>query len=154
MPKQPSLYVTALREARKRRLDFDRAFKLLMRADKSGDARATYALATWYLHGKHVAQNVRKATTLLRRAAAKDVPDALFDLAVSHEKGIGVSKDQRKAAELYLRCALAGGAGAHFEVGRCYFHGIGFQKDRSVARIWLRVARRARKKTKTSRRAT
>jgi TPR repeat protein len=153
MPKQTRPYETALREAQKRRPNLDLAFKLLTRADKRGDARATYALATWYLHGKCVARDVRKATTLLRRAADKDVPDALFDLAVSLEKGVGVPRNPRKAAELYLRSALAGEIRAYFEVGRCYFHGIGFRTDRRVARIWLNVAARAQK-GKLARRVT
>lgn len=151
MPKQSSMYESALREAQKRRPHLVRAFELLTLADERGDARATYALATWYLHGKYVAQNVRKATTLLRRAAAKNISNALFDLAVSQEKGIGMPKNTRKAAELYLRCALAGGTEAYSEVGRCYYHGIGFPTDRRVARIWLNAGARARKSRKSSR---
>jgi uncharacterized protein len=82
---------------------------LLIRADKRGDPRATYALATWWLHGKDilVKKNLRKAVGLLRKAADAH-PDATFDLAVSYEKGRGVRKSQKMAAKLYLKAALLG----------------------------------------------
>jgi uncharacterized protein len=137
MPSKIDTYAIALRAAKRRKPDLDQAFRLLSKAHKHGDARATYALATWYLHGKHVARNLRTAIALLRAAAAGDVPGALFDLAVSYEKGLGAAKNERKAAELYLRSALAGATAAYYEVGRCYYHGIGVERDRRVAKAWL-----------------
>jgi uncharacterized protein len=147
--KQHKAYERALQVARRRQPDLARAFHLLTVAHRYGDGRATYALATWYLHGKHVDRNLKKATVLLRAAASKDIPDALFDLAVSYEKGIGVNRSERRAAELYLRCSLAGGSGGYFEVGRCYYYGIGFKRDRRLANLWFEFARRAKRKKKS-----
>jgi len=140
MQNKVSAYMTALKEASKRRPDLERAYAGLTVAHGQGDVRATYALATWYLHGRHVRRNLRKAIALLRHAAKRGYTEALFDLAVSYEKGIGIRRNERKAAECYLRCALSGGADAQYEVGRCYYYGIGFERDRRVGGIWLDVA--------------
>jgi TPR repeat protein len=109
---------------------------LLEAAHEAGDVRATYALATWYLHGRLFQKNVRRSVELLRKAAESDVPDALFDLAVCYEKGTGVAKNTRRAVQLYLRAALHGDKQSVYEIARCYYHGIGVQRDRSVARVW------------------
>lgn len=109
---------------------------LLTAAHEAGDARATYALATWYLHGRFFKKDMRKSIALLRKAAQNDVPDALFDLAVCYEKGAGVAKNPRKAIQLYLRAALHSEKQSVYEVARCYYYGIGVQQDRSIARVW------------------
>ena len=98
---------------------------------------ATYALATWYLHGKYFKQDLRKAAMLLREAARSNIADALYDLAVSYEEGKGVKKNLEKACELYLRAALQGDEQSTYEVGRCYYYGIGVSQDRKIAKVWL-----------------
>lgn len=135
-----SFYDRALSEAKKKRPDLEMALKLLERAHAMSDFRATYAIGTWYLHGKHVKRSIPLGTKYLKVASEHDVPSAVFDLAVSLEKGIGVKQNARKAAEHYLRAALLGEKSASYEVGRCYYYGIGFEKDRRVAKIWLREA--------------
>ncbi len=114
-------------------------YDLLLKADKSGDARATYALATWYLHGSEFTKrSIPRATALLKIAAAADIAAANFDLAVSYKKGIGVRKSESKAFELYVKAALLGDADSHLEVGRMYFHGLGIQRNRRLADIWIK----------------
>ncbi|MDB5040949.1 MAG: hypothetical protein JWN27_1675, partial [Candidatus Eremiobacteraeota bacterium] len=44
-------YDSALQEMEGNAPDVRRAHELLRQAHASGDARATYALGTWYLHG-------------------------------------------------------------------------------------------------------
>lgn len=135
-------YEAALREAKRRGGDLKRAHVLLTRAHKRKDARATYALATWYLFGQKgvVEKDLRRAVVMLREAAAANHADALHDLAVCYAKGAGVRRSDRKAAELYLRAALEGDKQSAYEMGRCYWHGIGVQRDRRVARTWLDYA--------------
>lgn len=130
-------YDDALKIARRKSADLDRVASLLNAAHQAGDARATYALATWYLHGRLFKKSVRKAVVLLREAAQRNVADALYDLAVCYEEGTGVRKNAKKAAELYVRAALEGEKQSIYEVGRCYHYGIGVAKDRSIARVWL-----------------
>ena len=135
--KESKLYDDALREMRKKRPNSARAMKLLELALRRRDARAAYALATWYLHGTHVKKDTRQATALLRQAAEANIPDALYDLAVSYEKGIGVKKSEKKAYELYLRAAVWGEKQSFYEVGRCLFYGIGAARSRRLASVWL-----------------
>ncbi len=129
-------YNEALKRMRKKDADLAEVAELLTAAHDTGDARATYALATWHLHGRHFTKNVRKALSLMKQAADQNVPDALFDLAVSYEKGEGLAANEKKAAALYLRAALQGEKQSVLEVARCYYHGIGVEKDRNIARVW------------------
>lgn len=130
-------YDRALRKASQPNADFPSVRLLLEAAHEKGDARATYALATWYLHGRCFRRNLQKAVVMLRSAAARNNGDALYDLAVCYEIGTGVRKSVRKAAELYLRAALQGEKQSIYEIGRCYHHGIGVEKDRIIAKVWL-----------------
>ena len=137
MSKEHTSYETALAEMQRESPDVPRALALLQEAVQGADPRASYALGTWFLHGTHVARDVRKATKLIRVAADANVVDALFDLAVAYETGVGVRKNLKLAARHYLRAALHGSDQATFEVGRCYYYGIGFERDRPAAKIWL-----------------
>jgi TPR repeat protein len=136
-----SKYDRALSLASKSRGRTREVYDLLVSADSAGDARATYALATWYLHGtKFTKRDIARGTELLQRAVKKNIPDAAHDLAVSFEKGIGVQKSERKAFELYVRAALLGDRQSLYEVGRMYYHGIGASKNRHLAEVWLDCA--------------
>jgi TPR repeat protein len=134
-------YDEALRESSSNKPDYKKAFIWLRKAHHQRDRRATYALGTWYLHGRYVKKNVMRAIRLIELAAAANVSDALFDLAVSYEKGQGVRRSEKVAARLYLEAALSGDHQAAYEVGRCLYYGIGFLKDRSQARVWFDRAR-------------
>jgi TPR repeat protein len=132
-----SLYQQALDLATSPGADLEAVRPLLISAHEAGDARATYALATWYLHGRVVRKNMRKAVALLRQAARDNLPDALYDLAVCYENGEGVRKSMRRAASLYLKAALSGDLPSVYEVGRCYYHGLGVTADKAMANVWL-----------------
>lgn len=137
--KSPARYYDdALEEMSAKRPNSARALLLLEKAHKVGDARATYALGTWYLHGRHVTKDLRKASKLIKAAAQAKIADALFDLAVSYEKGVGLKKSEKAAAQCYLEAALCGDRQAVFEVGRCLYYGIGFSKDRLQAKVWFK----------------
>jgi TPR repeat protein len=130
-------YDEALRRSRRKGAQLEAVAPLLTAAHEAGDARATYALATWYLHGRVFKKDIRRSVALLRKAAKHQVPDALYDLAVCYEKGEGVPQNARKAFEFYLRAALEGEKQSVYEVGRCYYHGVGVARDRHLARVWL-----------------
>jgi TPR repeat protein len=137
-----STYDAALREAQGKRANFSKAHLLLLRAHENGDARATYALATWHLYGRDpvVEKNLGKAVSLLKQASDANHADALHDLAVCYAKGAGIRKSKKKAALYYLRAAIHGDKQSAYEVGRCYWHGLGVTRDRNVARVWLDYA--------------
>src|SRR5688572_13870240 len=125
--------------ARRRPPDYAAAFKLLTRAHRAGDARATYALGTWYLHGRLVRKDIQKGLKLIEKAAGQNVADALYDIAFSFESGKGRPKSLEKAAENYLRAALLGNTRALHEFGRCIYYGIGLPSNRRVAHVFLDV---------------
>ncbi|MEA2720308.1 MAG: uncharacterized protein QOJ39_2172 [Candidatus Eremiobacteraeota bacterium] len=122
--------------------DVAKALGLLERAHEAGDARATYALGTWYLHGKepHVPVDAGIALEYIAKAASARVPDALYDLAVSYEKGGVVALNAVLAFQYYLRAALRGDNQSVNEVGRCYRNGIGVATDSELADIWYERA--------------
>ena len=133
-------YDEALKKARRKDAPLAEVAELLEAAHEAGDARATYALATWYLHGRFFRKDRRRAVALLRKAAHHRVPGALYDLAVCYERGEGVTKSSKFAAELYLQAALHGEKQSVYEVGRCYYYGIGVAKDRKIAEVWFERA--------------
>jgi TPR repeat protein len=96
-----------------------------------GDARAAYALGTWYIHGREpaVRKNLKEGVRLLRVAAAAGVPDALYDLAVCYQKGAGVAKNELRALALYLKAGLRGEPG--------FYHGYGVARNTKIARVFL-----------------
>jgi len=135
-------YESALAEMNGTSPNVARSLKLLEKARDLGDARASYAIATWYLHGNppFVLKDIGRAFDLLKEAAAAHVPDALYDLAVGYEKGDFGSADTRLAFDSYLKAALRGEVQSVYEVGRCYFYGIGVEMDPRIADIWLERA--------------
>jgi len=129
--------------------DPERAATMFEKAWESGDPRAAYALATWYLHGFFYKKSFGKAVKLLRKASRSRIADAAYDLAICYELGAGVKKNLKRAAALYLDSALLFATqpsgqlhmysfdeAAH-EVGRCYYYGIGVTKDRRISKTWL-----------------
>ena len=130
-------YDEALKKAQRKGARVQAVMPLLVAAHEAGDARATYALATWYLHGVGVPKDLRHSILLLKQASKLENPDAMYDLAICYEKGEGIAKNLNKAFELYLKAAQQGDKLALYEVGRCYYHGIGVRKDRRKARVWL-----------------
>lgn len=118
--------------------DFDHAqvYALLRQAHDAGDAQATYAIATWFLHATHVEKDLPEAVQYLTQAADAGIVESMYDLAVCYENGDGVEENAESAFEFYLRAARHGDDDAVFEVSRCYFWGVGVGQDRRIADIW------------------
>lgn len=134
------IYKSALSEAQKDNADLNYVFGLLEKARKQNNPKATYALGTWYLHGKFVKRDIDKAFALIKEAADENITDACFDLAVCYENGTGTPKDLPNAFKSYLQAALLGDKKSIYEVGRCYYYGLGVKKDLGIAEIWLAAA--------------
>ncbi|MDO9126453.1 MAG: hypothetical protein Q7U42_06250, partial [Parvibaculum sp.] len=63
-------YERANRNARRSKKPSRQTYELLKTAAAKGDARAIYAIATWYLHDhEFTGTNLRKAAQMLRQAA-------------------------------------------------------------------------------------
>lgn len=118
-----------------------KVFKLLEEGDRSGDMRATYALATWYLFGTpFTKRNLAKAVQMLRQAASANVAEAAFDLGVAYERGVGVKKSLKQAFSFYVQAALLGDAQAHYAIGRMCYYGLRAARNRQIAEHWLSKA--------------
>jgi uncharacterized protein len=131
------LYNQALKCASDDGADLARAALLLEKARALGNATASYALATWYLFGRHFKKDLPRAVDLLKEAVERGSRDALYDLAVCYATGAGVTQNDHEAFQLYLKAAIRGDEQSFKQVGRCYWHGTGVLKDEVVAEIWL-----------------
>jgi TPR repeat protein len=139
--KSDSKYDRALRLAQASSKPPKKVYDLLVAADADGDARATYALATWYLNGSPFTPvNWRRGVQMLKKAVKLGVAGAAFDLAIAYEKGAGTKKNTKLAFETYVLAALLGNAQSFFEVGRMYHWGIGVPKNFRLAKIWYEKA--------------
>lgn len=139
MAKGDRLYNKALSEATSEPVNNDKAFQYLERSAKVGNYKATYALATWYLFGKHVKKDLKKGVDLLKIAADMGSSDACFDLAVSYEKGKGIEENIELAFKYYLFAAINGDTEAIHEIGRCYFYGKGVVPNKTLGKDLLKL---------------
>gem|GEM_PF-539686 len=112
------------------------AFDLLKEAARENIPMASYALGTWYLHGRYVEKDLKKGFQYLTKASKGDVGDAFFDLGVCYEKGLGTEKNLGKAFECYVRAANLGDKDALYEVIRCVYYGIGVIKNIQLATLF------------------
>lgn len=140
MKTSKELYEASLKEIRKENPDIKMVLENLNKASSLGNVEATYALATWYLHGENVQKDFDKAVSLLKIASSLKHTDALYDLAVCYEEGKGIEEDKYEAFKLYQMAALYGDKQSYYEVGRCLYHGIGISEDKDLAEIWLEKA--------------
>lgn len=115
----------------------EQAGRLLEKAHRLGESRATYALGTWYFHGRLYKRNYKTGFGLMKSAADAFISDACFDVAVSYEKGIGVRRSFKKAAIYYLRAMMLGDKKSINEVGRVFYWGVGVERDRAIAKELL-----------------
>ncbi len=134
-------YNKALKEANSKRPKLSVAYELLYKAHSLGNYKATYAIATWYLFGKYLKKNYKKAVDLLQLATKGNLPEVFYDLAVCYESGKGIKADKRQAFLNYLSAALMGDKQSIYEVGRCYYYGIGINKNAELSKRWLDAAK-------------
>lgn len=139
--KGDSYYFKALKQAQLKQPDLLLAYKYLLIAHEKGNFKATYALASWFLHGKYLKKNLKKGVSFLKISTQGNVPEAFYDLAVCYEKGKGIKSNKDEAFHCYLKAALLGDKQSLYEVGRCYFYGIGVRKDKQMASNWLDIAK-------------
>ena len=124
---------------------------LLREAAASGYAPALYALATWYLHGRGVKKDYKKAFSLMKESAEQRFAPAEYDLAVSYELGKGVAKSDKSAFLFYCRAGEDGDLDGMTEVARCYWFGIGTSKNYRKAADWyLKAARQGNAESQTT----
>jgi|HubBroStandDraft_6_1064221.scaffolds.fasta_scaffold111422_3 TPR repeat protein len=130
--RENSLYKKAF-DLSRRRGNAERVAALLQESHRQGDVRATYALATWHIHGANLPRNRGAGIKLLRKASKGGIREARFDLGHAYEMGIGVTKSYEKALNLYIEAAQKGDHDAVAEVIRCVFYGKGIPRNKELA---------------------
>lgn len=80
----------------------------LRRAAADGNPSAQYVVASRYLNGVGVAQDLDKAVFWCQQAAAKGYAPAQYLLGTLYERGLGAPKDAAKALEWYGKAAALG----------------------------------------------
>ncbi len=134
------IFEKAQRLAQKSPPDFDAAFKNLLEAHEADSGEASYALGNWYLHGRHVEQDIAKAVNYWLSGAKLNNVDSLTELAKYYENEEFCPQNMSKSLGYYMNAALLGDAASMYDVGRIYYHGLGVKEDRFIAEVWLNAA--------------
>jgi TPR repeat protein len=142
--REGSLYKKAF-DLSKRSGNAERVAALLQESHRQGDVRATYALATWHIHGVNLPRNRSAGIKLLRKASKGGIREAKYDLAHAYEMGIGVAKSYKKALDLYIKAAQDGDLDSVTEVIRCVFYGKGILRNKELAYL-IRDLNRGRRR--------
>jgi TPR repeat protein len=121
MKSENRFVLKAYKEMTRDNPNLEKSFIWLTKAAEEEEPEALYAIGTWYLHGRYVDKDAKKALSFLIKAAQLNHGSACYDLAVCYEKGVGVRKNNAKAFKYYLEAALKGDKQSIYEVGRCYF---------------------------------
>lgn len=106
-------------------------------ASESGDFRATYALATWYLFGNEAVKvNKIKAAKLLKSIAHGQICEAMHDLGYCYDMGIGVRKNEKLAFQYYMKAALLGDPESCLQISQFYSEGLIVPYNKFLSQVW------------------
>lgn len=103
----------------------------------AGDLEACRQLATDYLEGKGVSQDLRRATTLFAQACYGNNMPACNALALAYSEGIGIPKDPQRAIESYQKACDGGYTPACRNLGLVFRDGRGVPADLARAELLL-----------------
>lgn len=134
------MFEKALKLSQESPPDFEAAFKNLLDAHEANSGEASYALGSWYLHGRHVEHDISTAVEYWLSGAKLNNIDSLTELAKYYENEEYCCQDMSKSLGYYIKAALLGDAASMYDVGRIYYHGIGVNEDKFIAEVWLNAA--------------
>lgn len=113
----------------------------LQSAADEGNAFAQFEIASRYMEGRHVEQDLAKAVEWYAKAAAKDLAPAQYRLGSMYEKGLGVPRDLQAARSWYTRAADKGNAKAIHNLAVLHAEGgLGSRNFDRAAQWFLRSA--------------
>jgi TPR repeat protein len=133
-------YLLGDRYVKNRRPDFAEAATWYRRAAEGGHQAAARALASLYLTGNGVAEDVKEGTRWLRASANSGNQEAQIDLANLVLGGDGEPGDRTSVAGWFEAAASSGDMIAAFNLGLCFVKGVGVRQDEGQAAQWLRRA--------------
>lgn len=117
----------------------DNMIRIMQDSADLGDARALYALATWYYSGEKRRKNFTKAIDLLKKAAVQGIAEAFFDLAIGYERGKGLTKNKYKAFQYYCIALSLGYSPSEKEIIRCCYYGIGTVRNNIIRMAFKKI---------------
>jgi TPR repeat protein len=120
---------TRLGELHRTSREYTQAAAAYEKGCDGGDPRGCAELATAYLVGEGVAQNVEHSATLLQTACDGSIGDSCARLAIYLSGGFGIAKDDTRAAALNQRGCDLGDRGACASLGEQYSAGRGVTAD-------------------------
>lgn len=110
-------------------------------ASAEGNKNSQTSLGLYYLHGRCVKKDDKKAFDYFSQAATDgDISgdaNGQNNLGVSYVLGIGVHQDPEQAVIWFKKSAEQGWSEAQFNLGVCYSLGIGVPKDITLAKKWF-----------------
>jgi localization factor PodJL len=106
-------------------------------AAASGDPAAAFEIATRFMEGRFVAQDLGAAAHWYGRAAAQGVIPAAYRLGSFYEQGRGVDRDRNGAIAWYERAALGGNPRAMHNLAVMAAEGGGQSPDFARAAGWF-----------------
>lgn len=113
--------------------DYTKAYLLLEKAAKAGNADAQFMVGNLYLWGEGTSKNARTAAQWYRKSAAQGHVKAQSNLAILYENGDGVKRDYQQAIRLYSAAAEQGNAVAMSNLAYMYLEGVGMPKNEAKA---------------------
>lgn len=105
-------------------------------AAASGNAQASYFLATHYAKGEGVPKDPAQAARFMRTAAEKGHILAENNYGAYCLQGFGVKPNPTEAVAWFRRAADKGDPLAMFSLGMCYEQGLGVTQNASAAVNW------------------
>ncbi|MEM7362259.1 MAG: tetratricopeptide repeat protein [Bacteroidota bacterium] len=113
----------------------------LIRYAKLEKPEIYHLLGTWYLEGKHVKKNLKRAISFFKKAADEDVIEAVYQLALHHQSGIGTPQDAQEAHRLFTKAALNGHPPSAQKVADIYASKPKTKKNKKLATLWAQYAK-------------
>ena len=123
------------------RNDPNRAFSLLLAAQRKGHALAAFAVGAARLKTDFGPPDPAEAARSFRMAADAGVPDAQYNLALLTFRGEGVKQDSYRALQMMRKAGEHGVVEAQLSLGRLYLTGLEEMGiDPQESQKWLRMA--------------
>lgn len=113
--------------------DYSKAYPLLEKAAKAGNADAQFMVGNLYLWGEGTSKNAATAAQWYRKSAVQGHAKAQSNLAILYENGDGVKQDYQQTIKLYSAAAEQGNAVAMSNLAYMYLEGVGMPKDEAKA---------------------
>lgn len=115
------------------------AFALIEKSANRGDAESIAYLAWFYDNGRHVEQDIARASTLYRKAAEQGDSYAQWRLGVLMDEGL-TEGSVEQAVELFRQAVAQGSTNAMTSLAVMHATGRGVAKDYAATRRYYQMA--------------